>query len=239
MTAALKRDICRDHAIANMAKFIDQLAMSEPAVSVAMRSPDHDGRGWYMFELFRGIRTVRVDMPGIPYEQVFCADIDHLPGNCERLYVDGSSWFWCFAINWVRRPLSDHDGAAQRAREASEAAANAELDERPRCACGGVLTIAVDDDGINTIECLTCSPVYETRRENADGAVYVDTPGVPHYVVTRQHLPPEVPGHDNPMHPDALCQGLRSSRGGCRRRSRHLGCCEPNWKVIKREFVKP
>src|ERR1700741_2155679 len=89
-------DTCRDHAIANITAFIKELNMKDPPVSVTMRSPGHDGTGRYQFDLHRGICTVDVNMPGLPLDEVWCNE-DSMPRGCPRLYVDGNSWWWCYA----------------------------------------------------------------------------------------------------------------------------------------------
>jgi hypothetical protein len=60
----------------------------------------HGDRGRYRFTLDIGGVTHDIDMPGVPIDQVrFMAepgqDVWHFP----RLYVDGSSWLWCHALN--------------------------------------------------------------------------------------------------------------------------------------------
>src|SRR4029077_1378382 len=90
-------DVCRDHAIANIAVFIEELYMKDPPVAVTMRARKHDGTGRYQFNLHRGICTVKVDMPGLPLDEVRCTK-DFMPSGCPRLYVDGNSWWWCFAL---------------------------------------------------------------------------------------------------------------------------------------------
>lgn len=239
-----KHDVCRDHAIANIDKFIQQLAMPDPPVSVTMQSPDHDGTGRYQFMLHRGQRTVPVDMPGLPYDEVFCTRLDRaIP---PRLYVDGNSWLWCFAIDFAVSGLRDHDGAIEAARRAHESDIDAELERQPRCqVCNNVRDVIVsgDDDENYEITCVVCHPRLRTRLETTGGAVYGDPSEAKrkgHYRVTLQHMPSEVPGHDNPFHPDALCGArIGMSNGYCRRRARHDGKCEPHWKVVERIYVPP
>lgn len=50
---------------------------------------------------------VTVDMPGIPLEEVrFLGKKDQNIWHFPRLYVDGSSWVWKFAINSLRARLA-------------------------------------------------------------------------------------------------------------------------------------
>lgn len=239
-------DTCLDHAIANITTFIKELDMKDPPVSVTMRSPGHDGTGRYQFDLHRGIRSADVDMPGLPLDEVRCTE-DSMPRGCPRLYVDGNSWWWCYALDMARTALADHDGAVEQRRVESERYAEDELDRQPRCtACGSVRSLVTKTGGdLWDVRCYTCDPEIETRRETPSGAVYGDDgwTRATHYLVRRQHMPPEVPGHENPMHPDALCGAMRGWRDGstsrCRLRSRHEGRCEPYWKEIERTLVMP
>ena len=236
-------DPCLDRAIANIATFIHELDMKDPSVSVTMRSPGHDGMGRYSFDLHRGIRTVDVDMPGRPLDEVRCTE-DFVRPGCPRLYVDGNSWWWCYALDMARTVLADHDGAVEQRRAKSARAAEAELDRSPRCAaCGGVRSLETKTGGaLWDVRCYTCDPKIETFRETTSGVVcgHDGWPRATHYLVRRQHMPPEVPGHENPMHPDALCGASVWRDGGtssCRLRSRHEGRCEPYWKEIQRTLV--
>ena len=237
-------DTCLSHAIADVATFIDELGMKDPPVAVTMQSPRHDGTGRYSFMLHRGIRSVDVDMPGLPLDEVRCTE-NVMPRGCPRLYVDGNSWWWCYALDTARTALADHDGAVEQRQVASERAAEAELDRQPRCAtCGSVRSLA-GRTGLYEVRCYTCEPEVETRRETPGGAVYGDDgwKRATHYLVRRQHMPPEVPGHENPMHPDALCGSMMYTRGNgtnrCRRKARHDGRCEPYWREIERTLVVP
>ena len=59
---------------------------------------EHNGR--FAFELRIGDEVREVDMPGLPLERVRSEDLLRIP----RLYVDGSSWFWGFAVNILTEP---------------------------------------------------------------------------------------------------------------------------------------
>jgi len=239
-------DTCLDHAIANITTFIKELDMNDPPVSVTMLSPEHDRTGRYQFDLHRGIRTVAVDMPGLPLDEVRCTE-DFIPQGCPRLYVDGNSWWWHYALDIARTALEDHDGAVEQGIKASEQAAEDELDRRPRCAaCDGVRSLVTKTGGdLWDVRCYTCDPEIKTCRETLSGAVYGDDgwTRTTHYLVRRQHMAPEVPGHENPMHPDALCESIMDTRCNgtdrCRRKARHDGRCEPYWKEIERTLVMP
>lgn len=234
-------DVCFDQAIANIAAFVEELDMEDPSVAVTMRLSEHDETGRYLFKLHRGICTVNVAMPSVPLDEVRCSET-FIPPRCPRLYVDGNSWWWCYALDTARSALEDHDGAIEQRTIASQLAANAELDRQPRCVtCSSVRSLVITRADLYETRCYTCDPQIETRRETPMGAVYGDDgwKHVAHYLVKRQHLPPDVPGHRNPMHPDALCGARLDLNGRCRLRSRHEGRCEPYWKELERTLMTP
>lgn len=225
-------DACLNHAIANMAAFVDELDMKDPPVAVSMSSSKHDGAGRYSFVLHRGIRSTDVDMPSLPLDEVRCTE-GSVPRGCPRLYVDGNSWWWPYALDFARTDLEDHDGTVEQREVENERAAKAELARRPRCeTCGSVRSLVFATAYV--VRCHACDPRVSTYRETAGGTVYSDDgwKHAMHYLVKRWYVPPEVPGHDNPMHPDALCGCtvyLRGGTGTCRRKARHDGRCEPYW----------
>ena len=65
-----------------------------------VRIPEMDyGKGRYAFLLWKDIHCSEIQMPGLPLEQVRYMrtddqDIWHFP----RLYVDGGSWVWHYAL---------------------------------------------------------------------------------------------------------------------------------------------
>jgi len=63
-----------------------------------------DGR--YRFVLSRGDKTCVVDMPGLPIDRVRYFGAEQNAFDFPRLFVDGSSWLWEFAITMARRALS-------------------------------------------------------------------------------------------------------------------------------------
>jgi hypothetical protein len=72
------------------------------------RKPDETGR--YRFVVCYAGRVAEVDMPGTTLEEVRYM---HLPGqniwNYPRLYVNGSSWVWVYAVNILRGDLTGED----------------------------------------------------------------------------------------------------------------------------------
>jgi len=65
-----------------------------------IRIPDNDyGEGRYAFLLWKENVCHEIQMPGIPLEKVrYMGNEDQNIWNFPRLYVDGSSWVWCYAI---------------------------------------------------------------------------------------------------------------------------------------------
>jgi len=65
------------------------------------RKPESDENGRFTFVLYKDgtDRTHEIDMPGLPLDRVrFMEEPGQNPWNFPRLFVDGSSWFWMFAI---------------------------------------------------------------------------------------------------------------------------------------------
>lgn len=62
-----------------------------------------DNDGWYGFTLVNGGTTIEVDIPGDDPEEVMKGE----PWVSRRLYVDGSSWLWGYAIGIVSDRLKD------------------------------------------------------------------------------------------------------------------------------------
>lgn len=69
---------------------------------------DH-GHGWYCFMLVGftvgGAKEVEIQMPGVPLEQVQGSLLE-----APRLYVDGNSWWWEYAVNVAAGFFSIQDG---------------------------------------------------------------------------------------------------------------------------------
>jgi hypothetical protein len=62
-------------------------------------------RGRFTFELRVGDESREVDMPGLPLERVrFVGADDQNIWHFPRLYVDGSSWVWCYAVGILAEP---------------------------------------------------------------------------------------------------------------------------------------
>jgi hypothetical protein len=75
-----------------------------------VRVPQHDATmGRYHFLIYRETRCHLIEMPGLPLDQVrWMSEDKQNIGSFARLYVDGSSWAWKFALNC----LTEEDFAA-------------------------------------------------------------------------------------------------------------------------------
>lgn len=92
-------------AVDNMQAFHADLAKQHSlAVASITRTPDTDyGDGRYAFELvMTDDRHIEIQMPGGP--------LDQMREGWVRLYVDGNSWYWDFALDSCL-PLDLGDGS--------------------------------------------------------------------------------------------------------------------------------
>ena len=222
----------------NVDAFVAELALSPPAVTVTVRE-QNEGDGRFEFLLRRGICETEVSMPGLSLSRVRYVRGESA-WSFPRLYVDGNSWLWEFAIEIARDALRDHDGAIERHREESRQRAMALTAATPRCpSCQTVFVIRETDEGCSVV-CLACNPSITESRQDLLGATYVDDgwQSRRHYLVRTREMPPEVPGHDDPLHPDALC-GAPLFNDCCQRARAHAGRCEGRWRVLERRLVEP
>ena len=93
-------DATVENAEINMAHFVADLGLADKLSWV--RLPEHDEDGRFCFLLYwshyhQCNRHHVIDMPGIPLDAVRWRNgLD--PWQFPRLYVDGSSWLWGFAL---------------------------------------------------------------------------------------------------------------------------------------------
>jgi hypothetical protein len=73
-------------------------------VGITSEGIQDDGR--YRFVLSRDDRSTIVDIPGLPIERVRYWGVEQNPFDFPRLFVDGSSWLWEFAVSQARRALA-------------------------------------------------------------------------------------------------------------------------------------
>lgn len=97
-----------DYAEANMRAFVQEIGADEFS---PLTGGENEGR--YEFEVYRNDRSVSVEMPGLPLDEVrYVGTEDQNIWNFPRLYVDGSSWVWCYAVSSAARALSGEEDAA-------------------------------------------------------------------------------------------------------------------------------
>jgi hypothetical protein len=235
----------------NIGAFCRELALRSPHVRIERRSGG--GReGRYDYVIRRGIRSTSVEMPGLPLDRVAIrpgGNAWHFP----RLYIDGSSWLWPYALETARSALLDYDGSAERSYEESKTDCDREFAREPRCpACGAIkeryLTGYQPDNptdnppyGYDRLRCLVCIPIESTTiRSIRSGqeAVCLDDAWKTRqhgyvYRVTTRRMSYEALGTKE----DPICMIGYYDNRQCRLRHGHGGQCEPCVKEIKRQRV--
>lgn len=99
-------DTNEESAVSNTQAFVDELNLD--GISV-FRMPGFDyGNGRYAFNLIYNERACPIQMPGLPLNKVAYHGGDN-PWHFPRLYVDGSSWLWEFALSSARRILTGEE----------------------------------------------------------------------------------------------------------------------------------
>lgn len=93
----------RQEAVLSMVVFLADVGL--PKVRIESKGKESDGR--FEFTLHYKKRKCVVQMPGLPAEQVRYLgkegqNIWHFP----RLYVDGDSWVWTYAVSAARDSLT-------------------------------------------------------------------------------------------------------------------------------------
>lgn len=91
------------HTLANAAKVVAQLCLdvSVPRKAITRNpSGDMDG-GFYGFVLKYKRRSIEIQIPGDAPETV----IKGVPFESRRLYVDGSSWLYGYAVDVIAENL--------------------------------------------------------------------------------------------------------------------------------------
>ncbi|MGW0578330.1 hypothetical protein ACWD25_20695 [Streptomyces sp. NPDC002920] len=100
------------HAAINITVFADDLRAAGRGVDSCNRIPNADyGDGRYAFELAMADgRTMEIQMPGLPVERVRYLDEDSQNiWDFPRLYVDGSSWVWKYALGVCEPDVEEND----------------------------------------------------------------------------------------------------------------------------------
>lgn len=95
-------------ARANVEQLIVDIGLSPELVKVSHRySLDEDGR--FAFRLSYQDKICDVDMPGLELSRVRYMSEEQDIWDFPRLYIDGSSWVWLFAINHAKSVLLDKE----------------------------------------------------------------------------------------------------------------------------------
>lgn len=91
------QDTKEKNAIENIKQFIDDCEVEKLTWE---RKPDSDyGEGRYAFIIKNEKASWEIQMPGLPLEKVrYLGNSDQNIWHYPRLYVDGSSWVWCYAV---------------------------------------------------------------------------------------------------------------------------------------------
>jgi hypothetical protein len=87
-----------EHAEANIKHYITDCKLQDVQF---VHLPDQDDDGRFAFLLFDqdNTRCHTVEMPGIPLEKVrYMSNEGQNIWDFPRLYIDGSSWIWCFGM---------------------------------------------------------------------------------------------------------------------------------------------
>ena len=96
------------YAIQNIEQLLKEVHLGDIK---SLRDPSADyGDGRFAYQLIYNQRVVEVQMPGLPLEKVRFLDkkgenVFEFP----RLYVNGSSWLWKYAVSSVKDYLENPD----------------------------------------------------------------------------------------------------------------------------------
>ena len=95
------------HVLPNLQRLVEDAGIEWGSVVVSV---DDEWGGRWPCLLVLGGRECWVAMPGLPLERVRYMGEPQNIWDFPRLYVDGDSWVWEFAIGWVRGILDGtHD----------------------------------------------------------------------------------------------------------------------------------
>ena len=94
------QDATEENAIVNMRHLVTDINHCEVRF---VRCPEIDyGEGRYGFLVWHDNRCHEIQMPGLPLERVRFMDKKTQDAwQFKRLYVDGSSWLWCIALDFL------------------------------------------------------------------------------------------------------------------------------------------
>jgi len=96
-----------DHAWANMERLVEEARIPGATFERDLRGDDDDGRFDFVVKL--GLRSTTVCMPGLPLTEVRFDPETQNSLEFPRLYVDGNSWWWKYAVGILRSHLTGED----------------------------------------------------------------------------------------------------------------------------------
>lgn len=101
----------RGQAAKNVTQLVADV-LGERSDTVATEDTGREDDGRFTFVLRCGERTCEVDMPGLAVDEVrFMDGEDQNIWDFPRLYVEGSSWVWSFAISQTQHYLFGEEDA--------------------------------------------------------------------------------------------------------------------------------
>ena len=94
-------DAREEYADENIVQLVQDVGLER--ITYRRDAPRDYGKGRFAYQLSDAQRDVEVQMPGWPLERVrYLGEKDQDMGNFPRLYVDGESWFWRFAVDMIK-----------------------------------------------------------------------------------------------------------------------------------------
>ncbi len=96
-----------EYANQNIAQLVQDVGLE--GVTYRRDAPKDYGEGRFAYQLNREERDVEVQMPGLPLDKVRYLEEGQNAWDFPRLYVDGSSWLWEFAVDMIRDAYENPD----------------------------------------------------------------------------------------------------------------------------------
>lgn len=102
------RGACEENALENMRMLVKDARLEHPVI---LRRAEHDyGQGRFAYSVFVEDKEAEVQMPGLPLEQVrYTGAEEQNIWDFPRLYVEGSSWVWRYAVNVLSSYFKDEE----------------------------------------------------------------------------------------------------------------------------------
>ena len=162
-------DATLTHATLNVIRLLEDAELSE---ATSTRNPHADDGGRFGFTIATDEKACEVEIPGIPLDQVrFTGDGEQSIWDFPRLYVEGSSWVWKYAVPALRRALLGEDDEFEFGEPSEFEAALVEKAKRDRVlvkcgshrARGKLLALLGDAES---------EALYSLQRETGHGGAY-------------------------------------------------------------------